>query len=146
MREYLTPQHGPHCPISSEDILLFYHRALDPKAYLRVAWHLRRCPVCRAQCATHASVSGVLATTIREPGRVAWRPPAMATPPQTGFWVVGSVLVIVITGSLYILQKEIYTLAPPASSEAIGNPQESDDCDPPSNKMSSSINAKKHKK
>jgi hypothetical protein len=130
----------PHpCPISSEDIFLFYHRALGWKEYLSVGWHLRRCPTCRARCAALASVSGVLATTIREPGRGAWKPPAKL--PQAGLWLAGSVLIII--GSLYILQKEIYLLAPPASSEAIENPQV-EDCEPPDNSLLPSKNT--HKK
>lgn len=64
-----------NCQSLEQDILLFAHNALGPVSRLRVSWHLRRCPACRARLGQAQNVSQTIANVLRPPGLAAWKPP-----------------------------------------------------------------------
>ena len=81
--------------VPDQDLLLLTHQALSPWRRSVTQAHLKRCAQCQSRYALFIGTNQALATAIREPSDLPWKPPAR--PRQTFWhWPVLAVLTVVL--------------------------------------------------
>ena len=93
---------------NDEDLLLFVHRVLSPRATRRMERHLKHCPACRSRYHVFLKTTGVLATAIRGNELPRWSLPApFAASQLTRILVPFAIVSVIVTAGLVTLNEPV---------------------------------------